>query len=178
MAASENEARQLADRLEVLAQRLDALHRAVVTPQLETLIALEKRAAELREHLKKLDSQAAISQWHREADLLLQELNRLKAQWPSADRLAKAMQAQGWGTNVTRWDWSRATDYYAGPGVYDASLAAIETELREDVREFVLREMVAARDEPTPPQYKELVERYFQVLSQAGSAPDQRKPQQ
>ena len=175
VAGSQNEARQIAERLEALSQRLDALHRAVVAPQLESLIALEKRAAELRERLKTLDSPAAISQWHRDADLLLQELGRLKARSAPADRLTEAMRAQGWGTNVTRWDWTRATDYYAVPGVYDASLATIETELRETVREFVLRELVAAGNEPTPPQYKELVERYFQVLSQQGSRTDGRK---
>lgn len=167
-----NAARELADRLEVLAQRLEALHRAVVAPHLESLIALEKRSAEIRERLQKLDSQAAISQWHRETDLLLQELGRLRARSASADRLAEAMRAEGWGKNVSRWGWGRATDYYVGPEVYGVVLGAIETELREDVREFVLRELVAAGDEPTPPQYKELVERYFQVLSQQGSRAD------
>ncbi len=174
VAGSQNEARRLADRLEGLSQRLDALHRAVVAPQLESLIASEKRAGELLERFQKLDSQAAISQWHRDADLLLQELDRLKAHSPAADRLAEAMRAEGWGTNVTRWGWSRATDYYAGPGAYEASLRTIEMDLREAVREFVLRELVAAGDEPTPPQYKELVERYFQVLSQRGSRTDGR----
>jgi hypothetical protein len=94
----------------------------------------------------------------------------LKARSREADRLTEAMRAQGWGSNVTRWDWSRNGGYYAGPTAYDMPLGAIETELREAVREFVLRELVAAGDEPTPPQYKELVERYFQVLSQRGSS--------
>jgi hypothetical protein len=171
---SQTEARQLAEQLEVLAQRLDALHRAVVAPQLESLMALEKRAAELRDRFKKLDSQAAISEWHRDADLLLQEFGRLKDRSASADRLAEAMRVEGWGTNVTRWDWSRVGGYYTGPTAYDVSMVALESELREEVREFVLRELVAASDEPTPPQYKELVERYFQVLSQQGSGAEGR----
>ena len=174
VAGSQTEARQLAERLEVLAQRLDVLHRAVVAPHLEALIALEKRAAELRERFKILDTQVAISLWHRDADLLLQEFGRLKDRSISADRLAEAMRVEGWGTNVTRWDWSRVGGYYTGPTAYDVSMVAFESELREEVREFMLRELVAASDEPTPPQYKELVERYFQVLSQQGSGTEGR----
>jgi len=176
VAGSQAEARQLAGRLEALSQRLDTLHRAVVAPQLEALIALEKRAGELRDRFKKLNSQAAISEWHRDADRLLQEFDRLKVHSATADRLAGAMRAEGWGTNLDRWGWSRATDHYAGPSVYDGSLAAIETELREAACEFVLRELVPAGDEPTLPQYKELVERYFQVLSQQGSPPTDTRP--
>lgn len=174
IAGSQTEARQLAERLEILAQRLDVVHRAVVAPHLESLIALEKRAAELRERFKMLDTQVAISLWHRDTDLLLQEFGRLKDRSISADRLAEAMRVEGWGTNVTRWDWSRVGGYYTGPTAYDVSLVALTSELREEVSECMLRELVAASDEPTPPQYKELVERYFQVLSQQSSGTEGR----
>ncbi|MHB8953043.1 MAG: hypothetical protein ACYC4U_08670 [Pirellulaceae bacterium] len=175
VAGSQIEARQLAERLEVLAQRLDVLHRAVITPQLESLIALERRAAELRERFGKLDSQAAISRWHRDADLLLQEFSRLKDRSVSAERLAEVMRVEGWGTHVTHWDWNRVGGHHIGPAAYDVSMTALAAELREEVREFMLRELVAASDEPTPPQYKELVERYFQVLSQQGSGAEGRR---
>jgi hypothetical protein len=35
-------------------------------------------------------------------------------------------------------------------------------------RTLILKDMVSARDEATPPEFKELVERYFEVLSGGG----------
>ena len=171
VAGSQNEARQLAERLEVLAQRLDALHRAVVAPQLESLIALEKRAAELRERLKKLDSQAAISQWHRDADLLLQELGRLKARSAlgrSAGRsdagAGLGNQCHSLGLEPRRRLLRRSRRLRRVPG------GDRDGTPRGRSASSCCANWWRQGDEPTPPQYKELVERYFQVLSQAGIA--------
>jgi hypothetical protein len=90
-----------------------------------------------------------------------------------AARLQEAMRAEGWGGALRLGDWNRVGPYYAGPGVYDAALAAIAVQLQEEVRELVLKDLVSGADEATPPEYKELVERYFQVLSQRGSRGEQ-----
>lgn len=55
--ADRAEAREIADRLELLAQRLEVLHRLVVAPRLEALIALERRAAALAERYFQVLSQ-------------------------------------------------------------------------------------------------------------------------
>ncbi|MGO8750783.1 MAG: hypothetical protein ACLQNE_32940 [Thermoguttaceae bacterium] len=160
---------EIAQRVETIAERLDVLHRAVVAPRVEALVALEKRAAGLLERLQKLDSQAAISDWHRQTDQLLQDLGKQRISDQEVARLAEAMRGQGWGGDVERWNWARIGGYYYGPTAYVEVLRRITVELQEQAREMVLRELISADEEATPPQYKELVERYFQILSQRAS---------
>ena len=145
------------------------LHRLVVAPRLEALIALEKRAAALAERLKRLESQAAIAQWHREADAVLQELARLAPDAAVTARLTEAMRDQGWGTDRVAWHWRYVEGYWLPPDVYTTNLNQLIYDLQQQVGEMLLREIVSGTDEATPPQYKELVERYFQILSQRGS---------
>lgn len=169
-AAVRVESREIAERLEILTQRLEALHRAILAPRLESLVALEKRAAALQQQLKTLDSQARIAQWHREADVLVQDLSKEAVESPAAASLLEAMHEQGWGRVVEDYRWVRRGSYYLGPTAYDVQLTTIIAGLQEQVRELVLRELISAQDEATPPEYKELVERYFQILSQRGSS--------
>ncbi len=162
------EAEDISGQLEILAQRLEAVHRAVVTPRLHELIALEQRAAELREELKKLESEGDVSQWHRAADLLAQDLERLSTADRAATDLLEAMRDEGWGGDLDRWNWDRVDGgpYYVGPGSYDSHLGLIIGELQLEARELLLSDLIAAGDESTPPEYKLMVERYFKVLSQ------------
>ena len=162
------EAEDISGQLEILAQRLEAVHRAVVTPRLHELIALEKRAAALREGLKRLESEGDVSQWHRATDLLAQDLEKLSAADRAASDLLEAMHEEGWGGDLDRWGWDRIDDgpYYVGPGSYDRHLGLIIGELQLEARELLLSDLIAAGDESTPPEYKLMVERYFKVLSQ------------
>jgi len=167
------EARELADRLEMLAQRLDALHRMMIAPRVQTLVELEKRAATLRQDLARLESQVGIAQWHRQTDVFLQDLAKGLPS-SAAVRLQEAMRDEGWGGSLRLWDRNPTGPYYVGPGVYDTSLAAIVVQLQQEVRELVLRDLVSGADEATPPEYKELVERYFQLLSQRSTRSEER----
>ena len=38
------------------------------------------------------------------------------------------------------------------------------------IQDLILKDMVSARDEATPPAFKELVERYYEVLSKSGGS--------
>jgi len=162
------ETRQLVDRLEMLAQRLDDLHRMILAPRVQALVELEKRAAALRQNLTQLESQVAVADWHRQTDVFLQELTKRVTSSAAAARLQEAMRDQGWGGVLRPWDRGPNGPYYSGPGAYVAAIDTIVVQLQQEVRELVLKDLVSVSDEATPPQYKELVERYFQVLSQRG----------
>lgn len=161
------EARQLAEYLDALNLRLDTLHRLIVAPQLEGLLALEKRAGTLREELATLETPIDIDQWHRAAEAFARELAEHSAGRDDADGLLDAMREAGWG-NPSRgdWDWRFAEGSYLGPAGYFHGLDAVVLGLQQQIRELLLKDLVASGDEATPPEYKELVDRYFQVLSQ------------
>ena len=40
--------------------------------------------------------------------------------------------------------------------------------LQAKIQNLILKDMASARDEATPPQFKELIERYYEVLSKEG----------
>ena len=76
------------------------------------------------------------------------------------------MQGAGWGGGSRDWNWRRVGLYYAGPAAYDSHLNTVVQELQNQIHELLLSDMIAAGDEAVPPEYKKLVELYFQLLSQ------------
>ena len=62
------ETRRIAEYLETLSLQLDTLQRRIVAPRLEKLMALERRASDLRTRLDKLDSRLALEQWHHDGE--------------------------------------------------------------------------------------------------------------
>lgn len=172
LAEFQAEARERADRLELLAQELGALHGTIVAPRLSELIGLEKQAARLQDQLQKLASDAEISQWHLEAQELLQALDNASSGSAAAETLRQAMTAAGWGTSRTGWAWARVLSplgghyYHVAPAVYRDNLTLLVAALQREARELLLRDLMAAGQEPVPPQYEKLVERYFEILSQ------------
>ncbi len=170
-AGVEADARDVADRLELLAHQLDALHGTVVAPQLNQLIALEKQAAALRERLAKLTSDEQISQWHLDTQALLQKLDETVTDSPAANALRAAMSEAGWGTSRTHWGWEYAAGavgrdrYFVAPKVYNDKVLLVVEDLQRRARDLLLRDMMAASEESVPPEYENLVERYFEILA-------------
>lgn len=161
------ETRQLAEYLDALNLRLDTLHRLIVAPQLEELLALEKRAAALREELATLQTQIDIDQWHRAAEAFARELAELPVGRDDADGLLETMREAGWGDpSRSDWDWRFAEGGYFAPPGYFRGLDVVIGGLQLQIRELLLKDLVASDDEAAPPEYEELVDRYFQVLSQ------------
>jgi hypothetical protein len=171
VAGVQAEIREQADRLELLAQELGALHGTIVAPRLSELIALEKQAVRVQDRLGKLASDAEISQWHLEAQQLLQALDQAQSGSAATEALRQAMTAAGWGTSRTGWAWTRAPSpvggyhYRVAPVVYGDYLSVLVTDLQRETRELLLRDLMAAGQEAVPPQYEKLVERYFEILS-------------
>ncbi len=167
------ESRRVAELLEALGLKLDTLHRLIVAPEIEELMALEQRAAELRERLSALRSEVQIDQWHFEADALLRELEQGSLGGQEVDGLLDAMRETGWGGVAdTGWTWRRIGPYYAAPGEYGRLLDVIVQQLQAQIHELLLRDLIASGDEATPPGYEEFVDRYFQVLSERAGRPE------
>lgn len=162
----------LADRLEIVTQRLDAAYRAIVAPQAEELRKLEQALAELREKLENLETQAQIAAWHREAQELLDRADKLGISDRVREDLLNEMKRAGLGVDGTRnrFDWGIVNNRYAVPDGYVRPLLNLQEEVQARIQNLLLGDIASAADEATPPKYQDLVERYYQVLSQSGKS--------
>jgi hypothetical protein len=150
------DAKELSRSLEMLARQLDVLYRGIIAPELAKLVDLDRRVAELMEKLKTTKTDAEIAEWHRLADALVRDLEKAGLT-DSAKALADLLAA---GDDA----------HHTGPGGYTTTLASISTFLQGKIQDLILKDMVSARDEATPPAFKELVERYYEVLSKSGGS--------
>ena len=67
---------ELSERLQVTAQELEQVHRGLIAPRLAQLMKLEKMALALVEKLKQLETTEDVAAWHREAQELLDEMDK------------------------------------------------------------------------------------------------------
>jgi len=159
-----------AERIDALAQDLESARRASVQPQLERLLAAEKQAALLQERLRSIRQ----SSQQAEADKAISDLVRLienlangeGALRQAADKLATATQSGvgGW----TRDDKIEPghVGYFVPPIGYTEGLKAASLALQARIQEIMLDNALVERNGPVPPQYKDMVEDYYRVLSQ------------
>lgn len=167
----QSETRVVVDRLRALAHELDAIHSSIVAPQLAELLALEQRAAQLRERLAGLRSELEITQWHLDAQQMLLSVEEASGGNSATTSLRQTMADAGWGASRHGWGWelksrdaSADVAYVAPPEYLDMLTGVIEV-VQRHARELLLRDLSAAGQEAVPPQYEKLVDRYFQVLS-------------
>ncbi|MEK6257422.1 MAG: hypothetical protein AABP62_02285 [Planctomycetota bacterium] len=170
----------IADRMEITAQRLDAAYRTIVAPQAEELRKLEQALADLREKLDALETQGQIAAWHREARDLLDRAEKLGISDKVREDFLEQMKKAGLGVNGARnaFNWGLVNDRYAAPDGYAINLIRVQEEVQARIQSLVLGDFTSATDENTPPKYQELVERYYQVLSREGGGrkPEMRNP--
>jgi len=168
--AAARSAEQAAAQLEALASDLESVRRAAISPQLERLLAAEKQAALLEERLRSVrqasqqaEGEKAISDLARLLDNLAPGEGPLRQ---AADNLAGATQAGpgGWARN-DQIEPGHA-GYFVPPNAYTAGLRAVTQALQGKIQEVVLDNALVERNGPVPPQYKNLVEDYYRVLSQ------------
>ncbi len=157
------DANELARILEVLARQLDVLHRGIVAPELAALVEFDKRLAELTTRLKTLETDADINEWHRMATALIRDLEKAGLTSVAAS-LTAALETGGW----RRGDGAYAHPF--APGGFGNVLSGVTKRIQDQIQDLILKDMVSARDEATPPEFKELVERYFEVLSSGGAS--------
>jgi hypothetical protein len=157
------EATELSRKLELLAQALDVLHRGIVAPELAELVEFDRRVAELLTRLKTLATEAEIVEWHRQAAALIRDLEKA-GMHTVAERLAGAIDVGHWQGGPIHWT-DAPLHYWVAPVVYTTNLQSVAVQLQNRIQDLILKDLVSARDEATPPEYKELVERYYEVLS-------------
>ena len=141
------------------------LHRGIVAPEIAKLVEFDKRIAALTEALKTLKTDAEITEWHVRAAALLRDLEKAGLS-ERGDALAKAMEAGGWRGGPLAWNWTTGADAYrVAPIDYRVALQGIALALQEKVQDLILKDLVSGHDDATPPEFKELVERYYELLS-------------
>ena len=163
----------IADRMEITAQRLDAAYRMIVAPQAEELRKLEQGLAALREKLEQLETQNQITAWHRELRDLLDKAEELGISDKVREDFLEEMKKAGLGVNGARstFNWGLVNDHYVAPDSYAVNLIRVQEEVQVRIQSLILGDFASVTDENTPPKYKELVERYYQVLSRQGGSP-------
>jgi hypothetical protein len=159
-----------AERMELAAEELGNLHRTIVAPQVAELAKLEQQLTALDEELNQLETDTNITGWHMEATELLDELAEAGIDEETRKEFLEEMKKAGWGDGVRRnWNWGRIEGgYYAAPPAYRALLSRLSASLRTRMQEYLLGDLRSTGDEPIPPQYEELVDRYYEVLSASG----------
>jgi hypothetical protein len=148
-----------------MSQSLDVLHRGIVAPQLAALVEFDRRMAELTEKMKTLKTEAAVVAWHREALSLVRDLETKVGTVEGTNDLRAALER---GMLAGGWHFAAVDHYWLVPGAYSTNIRVVTTKLQERIQDLILKDMISARDESTPPEYKELVERYYEVLSKSG----------
>jgi len=168
-----------AERLETASQQLSVLHQAIVAPKVAELAELEQKLAALREQLDKLDTDARVTGWHMEANQALDQLDDKGIDPETRKEFVEEMKKNGWGPGVTTrgWAWGRIENgYYRVPGAYRILLSRLSESIQSRMQELLLGDLKATGDEPIPPQYQELVDKYYQVLATDGKGFQKAKP--
>lgn len=162
----------VSERLEIMAQRLDAAYRGIVAPQAEELRKLEQALADLRDQLEKLETPSQVAAWHRDARELLDKLDKLGVNLKAREELELEMKKAGFGVDVDRTkrtlDWSLVDGRYDAPATYTHALVHLQEDVQERIQTLILGDLGNVSDEATPPKYQEFVERYYEVLSRQG----------
>ena len=136
------------------AERLSSLYRELLAPRIARLRELEQDASELEEQMRGMSEEDMRSELT--ADLV---------------QLAQELRAAGLEEIAALLESGRlpASSGDASGGELDSSerVALAVRLLREQIQQMVLIEIAQDRDAPVPPQFREMVDRYFQVLSGA-----------
>jgi hypothetical protein len=161
--SARREANELSKVLELLARQLEVLHRGIVAPELTAMIELDRRVAELMAKLKTITTDAEIAEWRRLAADLVRDLEKAGLT-DAATALVNAFEAGG-------WHWSVGNERFrTAPAGFVIALRSVSSLLQAKIQNMILKDMASARDEATPPQFKEMVDRYYEVISKEGGA--------
>jgi hypothetical protein len=161
---------RIAGQLDALAQDLESVRRQAIQPQLDRLLAAEKQAAELQDRLKSVKQKAQQGEAEKAFSDFAHTIDKLApGDGPvreTADNLTNASTSSHAG-----WVWNDVTrdgeaGYFTPPVTYSGSLSAAILALQARIQEIVLDSALVERTGPVPPQYKNLVEDYYRVLSQ------------
>ena len=174
-----------------IAAQLDALHRQLVAPRLDDLRRLEAKAHALAraldEQLKgksgggKTDEKAdakmlagkttEMDQRELERGLIAAGLEELAQELRDGVEEAEEGEAdlqESAGSGPAMAMGARTRGMFSIKRIQDlhGRVIRVDRQLREMLRDLILSEISVDKNTPVPPQYKELVDRYFRSLSE------------
>lgn len=158
---------EVSQRLEVTAQELEQVHRRLVAPRLAKLMELEARVMAMIEQLKELETIEDVAGWHREAQELLDEIDKNQLGGAAAEQLRELLDANGNGADAALIErtWGVRNNYFVAPEAYAGATQALAASLQQRIQEIFLGDMESDSGGAVPPEYERLVERYYEVLS-------------
>jgi hypothetical protein len=167
-----------ADRWEAAALRLGRAFRQLAAPKLDELLNAEQQLEALRDRMDKLEREQDVVQWISEAGKLLEKLERLKIGDALREELQKLLEQAGWQRDAEHFrlngggGWA-LTDKraYSAPAGYAETLRLLNEEVQAHIQELILGDLLSGQEEASPPQYQQLVERYYQVLATGANKP-------
>lgn len=173
MEDARNNAGEGAEQLELAAEQLGALHRVIVAPELDRLAKADEAITALLEELNQLDTRAKVSGWHQEANDLLDALQQAGVDEELRNELFEELERSGFGRALDPdRGWLVAdTGAYQAPAAYGVALRRLSATVQDRMQEIMLADLQYSGDEPVPPQYQDLVDRYYQVLVTKGERP-------
>lgn len=160
-----------ADRWEAAAMQLTVAFRQLSAPKLDELLSAEQKLQALREQLDNLKTEQDVVQWHVDAGRLMAQLEKLGIAEKLRDELRELLETAGWTEEALRFrltggGWILSDrERYGAPIGYVHAVRNLTQEVQAHIQELLLGELLAGQDEATPPQYEQLVERYYQVLA-------------
>jgi hypothetical protein len=114
-----------------------------------------------------------------DANELLEDLEKAGVTEELQQQFVDEMRKAGWGPDLRNrgWLWDRGPGgHYIAPASYRVLLAQLRSSVQGRIQELMLGELVASGDEAIPPQYQELVDRFYQVLASEGKQSRQATP--
>jgi hypothetical protein len=162
------ETEQAARLAEALARAVEEARRGFLQPQLDKLLAAEKKAAEAHKALHSADSEAKKAEAEKKIADLRETLDKLPGQdqkvSEAAAALTEAMQKEAqWGPPGAA---KPQGGHYIPPREYEDTVKRVVHVLQAKIQEVILKDALLDKDEPVPPQFKALVEEYYRVLSE------------
>jgi hypothetical protein len=164
---AESDIRESAGRLEALANQLEEARHAFAQPTLETLLAAEKKAAELQKELQAPVEDQRRGEVEKEMADLHRKLLPLRGTDPNLRKeinfLADAI--EGGSSAGHTWRQTRQ-GYYTPPELYPSAIQRVDRALQVRIQELILKDAVLDQDQPVPEQYRKHVEQYYRTLSE------------
>ncbi len=169
-AKAARELTEAAGRLEALARDVEAARRAFVQPRLEQLLAAERKAAEVGRALdaaadasKKLEAEKAMGELARAVEGLKPGEGPLREAAAAVTSAANQAGGLAWGPPRRV---AGKEGFFTPPTAAAASVGVVARALQAKIQEMVLDDALVDRDGAVPPGFKDLVDRYFRVLSE------------
>lgn len=188
--AAMNRATEYAD----VAARLEALYRQLVTPRLDNLRRLESKASALVQVLNAelkgkgsggekrnkdsekppTDKPVGMLEQELEQELMAAGLEDLAEQLRGGEDETESEEdesarSEGSDESITGGKMSERRFSFSRLKAMRGRVIRVDRQLQEILRDLILSEISADQNMPVPPEYKELVDRYFRSLS--GAAP-------